>query len=200
MNNELDFRSVAVDLDSCPTVRRPPPPASFQPLKRTDFSELLRKLAGINTLSLVCSILCIVVDLIFSLIALGMGASNQLSCPIEARIPIYLIVSGCVNLVSLCFSVFACLMHHQGKDQTIGGFYAVACSAVLIILFQLFNFIWMIIGSVWIFKAFDAAQYDDNTQSTYCKASLYQYAVVMIILQYVLPFVLCCCKNIPFHF
>ena len=88
MTTDIDLRSITVDLNSCPTIEAQ---SSIQ-LETTDYSELLCKLAGINTSCFTCSIICIAFDLIFTLITLGIGASNQSSCPIEPRIPIYLIV------------------------------------------------------------------------------------------------------------
>lgn len=199
MTTGIDLRSIAVDLNSCPTVGRQQSSAIL--LETTDYSELLRKIAGINVLSITCSIVCIGFDLIFTLITLGMGASNQSSCPIEPRIPIYLIVFACVNLVSICFSIIACIIHNREKDQNMIGFYYVHCSAIIIIILQLFNFIWLIIGSIWVFSIFNDVQYiQANQLKTYCQANIYQFTIVSIILQYVLPIVLCCCKNIPFHF
>ena len=200
MMNTIDLRTIAVDLNACPSANGHPTSSPIQ-LESTDYSQLLRKLAGINTLSFACSLLCLVFDLIFTLIVLGMGATNQSTCPIESRIPIYLIVLGSVNLISLCFSLIACVIHHCGQDGNMMGFYCVHSSAVIIILFQLFNFIWMIIGSVWIFQIFNDVQYTYPSQTTtFCQGNVYQFAVVSLIFQYVLPLVLCCCKNIPFRF
>jgi hypothetical protein len=200
MTTGLDLRSISFDLNTCPNVGAQSSPASIQ-LEKIDYSELLRKLAGINVSSLTCSIICIVFDLIFTLIILGMGASNQSSCPVEPRIPIYLIVLGSVNLVSLCISTIACIIHNRDKDENMIGFYYVHCSATVIIILQLFNFIWLIIGSVWVFSIFNNVQYTQpNNLTTYCQESVYQFTVVSIILQYVLPIVFCCCKNVPFHF
>jgi hypothetical protein len=197
MTTGIDLRSISVNLNNCPSVGVQTPVR----LERTDYSELLRKIAGINSLSFSCSIVCIIFDLIFTLIMLGMGASNQSSCPIEPRIPIYLIILGSINLVSLCISTIACIIHYRELDRNVYGFYYVHCSAIVIILLQLFNFIWLIIGSIWVFEIFNAVQYTEVDQSTsYCQGNLYQFTVVSIILQYVLPIVFCCCKNMPFQF
>jgi hypothetical protein len=199
MTTGIDLRSIAVDLNNCPSVE-----AQAQTpvqLENTDYSELLRKVAGINALSFTCSIVCLIFDLIFTLIILGMGASNQSSCPIEPRIPIYLIVLGSINLVSLCISIIACIIHNRKLDRNVFGFYYIHCSAFIIIILQLFNFIWLIIGSIWAFEIFNTVQYTESDQTTsYCQGNIYQFTVVSIILQYVLPIVFCCCKNIPFHF
>ena len=202
MTNTADLRTIAVDLNDCPSASQNTSSAfSRLQFKGTNYSELLRKLAGINALSFTCSLICIAFDLIFTLVTIGMGASNQSACPMEPRIPIYLIVFGSVNLVSVCLSIGACVVHHRESDTEMFGFYCVHCSAVLIIVCQLFNFIWMIVGSIWIFGIFRDVQYTfANRSETFCQGTLYQYAVVSLIFQYVLPFVLCCCKNIPFHF
>ena len=168
--------------------------------EKFDLSLILRRLAGVNVFSLSCTSICIGIDLIFSLIALGMGAAHQGQCRIDQRIPIYLLVSGLVNVVSLLFSIVACTIHHLGKDENLRGFYTVTASSLLIILLQIFNFIWLILGSIWIFQVYTQVQYDDTTQMNYCKGQIYQYAVVTIILQYVFPLVFCCCKNIPVDF
>lgn len=199
MTTGIDLHSISVDLNTTPTIGARPSRLSIQ-LETTDYSEVLRKIAGINVLSLTCSIICIIFDLILTLIILGMGASNQSSCPIQFRIPIYLIVYGSVNLISIYFSISACIIHSRKKDKNMFGFYYVHCSAVIIIILQLFNFIWLIIGSIWVFSVFNDVQYAQTDQSnTYCQSNIYQFTVVIIILQYVLPLVLCCCKNIPFH-
>ena len=175
----IDLRSISVNLRSRPTNEGQP---STIELETTDYSELLRKFAGINTISLSCSIICIIFDLIFTFIILGMGASNHSSCPMEPRIPVYLIVYGCINLISLCFSVSASIIHKCRKDEIMCGFYFVHGSAIIIIILQLFSFIWLIIGSIWVFRIFNDVQYTQINQPTYCQGSIYQFTIVIIIL------------------
>ncbi|CAF5158771.1 unnamed protein product, partial [Rotaria magnacalcarata] len=92
---DLDLRSVEVDLNGSPIVKTEPSPIQ---LETTDYSKYLRKLAGVNVSSVKWTIICIALDLIYTMILLGMSASNQSSCPIEPRIPIYLIVYSSVSL------------------------------------------------------------------------------------------------------
>lgn len=168
--------------------------------ERLDLSLLLRRIAGINVVSVSCTSICIGFDLVFSVIALGMGAAHQGQCSVDQRIPIYPLIFGLVNLFSLCLTIFASIVHYREQDQTILGFYSVITSALLIILFQLFNFIWVICASVWVFSVYERVQYTDPTLPTFCKEQIYQYTLVTVILQYVFPLVICCCKNIPFDF
>ena len=201
-NTSLDHCQISFDLNKCPTVYSQRPSNTSIQSEPTDYSKLLRKIAGINILSFACTMICIIFDLVFTLIILGIGASNRSSCPIEPRIPMYLIVYGSINLLSLCFSICACLIYNQGKGEHILRYYCIHFSAILIILFQLFNFIWLIVGSIWVFSIFNDVQYikTDYSKNSYCQGSLYQFTVVAIILQYILPLIIGCCKNVPFHF
>jgi len=137
-------------------------------------------------------------DLIFTLIALVIGTSNISACPVEPRVPIYLVVSGTINLTSILFTIVGYFLHVKEKDENIIGFFYVTFSAIMIIIFQLVNFIWLILGTVWTFSVFNQVQYTNMNTNTYCQQNLYQYTEVSIILQYIVPIVICCCKNVPF--
>ena len=79
-------------------------------------------------------------------------------------------------------------------------FYYVHCSAIIIIILQLFNFIWLIIGSILVFRQLNDVQYTQLDQKTYCQENVYQFTIVSIMFQYILPIIYCCCKNVPYHF
>jgi hypothetical protein len=196
MRTELDLRSISVDLDLDSTVE---PQVRLSPIQvqTTDFSKYLRIIAGINTPSIPCAVICIAFDLIFTLITLTVGATNLLACPIEPRIPIYLVVLGSINLVSVCLTIVASFLHIKEKDDNIIGFFYVTLSAIIIIIFQLFNFIWLILGTVWLFSVFSQVEYTDMNNPNYCQQKIYQYTLASIILQYIIPILICCCKNLP---
>jgi hypothetical protein len=196
MNTELDLRSISVDLNSCQTTENQPITTSIR-VQTTDFSQYLRTLAGINTPSIPCAVICTAFDLIFTLITLVIGCSNVSACPIEPRVPIYLVVSGAINLASVLFTIVASFLHIKEKDDNIIGFFYVTFSAVIIMIFQLFNFIWLILGTVWLFSVFNEVQYANMNEQTYCQRNIYQYTLVSIILQYVIPVLICFCKNLP---
>jgi hypothetical protein len=198
MNSEMDLNSISVDVNSYPIFETP---SMLNPirLQTTDFGKILRRLAGINTSSIPCFVICIALDLIFTLITLVMGSTNISACPIEPRIPIYLIVSSTVNLVSIFFTIVASFLHIKEKDDNMIGFFYVTSSAIIIIILQLFNFIWAILGTVWAFSIFNQIDYDSSTNEiNYCQANIYRYTLISIILQYIIPIVLCFCKSGPF--
>jgi len=196
MNTELDLRSISVDLNPYQTVENQPTASSIR-LQTTDFSKYLRTIAGINTPSIPCTVICTAFDLIFTLITLVIGCSNVSACPIEPRIPIYLVVSGTINLASILFTIVASFLHIKEKDDNIIGFFYVTFSALIIIIFQLFNFIWLLLGTVWLFSVFSQVEYENMNEKNYCQGHLYQYTLVSIILQYIIPILICCCKNLP---
>ena len=189
--------SAHADLPSIELGFRSSAPQQHVATQTTDYSTYLRRLAGINTPSMACSAVSITLDLIFTLIALVVGTTNMQACPAEPRIPIYLVVLGTVNLVSIGFSIVGSIIHWRRKDKNLTGFYCVICSAITIIFFQVFSFVWLIVGSVWVFSIRSTVQYTTMNEGNYCQGNLYQYTFVSLIFQYILPWLICCCKNIP---
>lgn len=196
MANNLDIYSVEVNLKRS-SIDKSEPPSSPAILETTDYGYYLRKIAGVNVSFLTLTIICIVLDLAFSLIMLGMGASNQSSCPSEPRIPIYLIIYGIVNIVSLGISIIACVIHYQGKDENLIGFYWVHCSAVVIIILQVFNYSWLLVGSIWTFRIARNVQFIETDQLNYCDQNFYRFSVVSTTLQFISSCLFGYCKSLP---
>ncbi|CAF1051073.1 unnamed protein product [Rotaria sp. Silwood1] len=187
---------MSTDLNSFSSVENPFALDSME-LETTDFSKYLRKIAGIDAPYLPGTVICIGFDLLFTLITLVMGGLNFSSCPIEKRIPIYLVVVSTINLVMIILTVIGCYLHLKKKDDNLWGFFAITISAIIIIILQIFCFIWLVLGTVWTYSILNEVQYTQGNTQTYCQASLYRYTLISIILQYIIPIVLCCSKNIP---
>ncbi|CAF2005570.1 unnamed protein product [Rotaria magnacalcarata] len=164
-------------------------------LETTDFSKYLRNIAGIHVSYLPVAVICTGLDLIFTLITLVMGSTNMSECPIEPLIPIYLVVISTINLVMIILTTIAIILHMRKIDEDILAFFYVNSSAIVILILQLFSFIWLIFGSVWTFDIYNDVQYSQINQNNYCKSSLYKYTIVSIVLQYIIPFVLCGARN-----
>jgi hypothetical protein len=193
---DIDLRSVRVDMPTSPTIVTSTMTNRVK-LDTTDYSSHLRRVAGINTPYLPCGVISIALDMIFTLIGLVIGGSHFSSCPVEPRIPIYLIVTSTVNLVCIFLTGLAMYLHKKKKDERLHGFFCVVTSAGLILLLQLFNFIWVIVGSVWVFSIYPRVQYTQMSQPNYCHSNVYQYTFISVILQYILPCVLLCCRIAP---
>ena len=204
MSSELDVRSVSFDINVTPSPAPTPTLTNRShslliPVrtKTTDYGKILRTIAGINTPSLPCAVVCTAIDFLFTLITLVIGTSNLSACPVEYRVPIYLVVSATINLISMLFTIVAYTVHMKGKDEKMIGFFYVTISAVMIITLQLVNFIWLFLGTIWVFSVLNQVQFTNMNAANYCQVNLYQYAEVSVILQYIIPILVCCCKNIP---
>ncbi|XP_040184789.1 transmembrane protein 272-like isoform X1 [Rana temporaria] len=98
-------------------------------------------------------------------------------CPVEPKIPIYLIVSGAVYLAGFILYLL----------KTV----SVKCTCFLEIILSLFSLCWFTAGSIWVFSI-----YQDNRN---CDDIIYKFTFGVLILKYiVLTFIsaivcLCCC-------
>lgn len=197
MAQPMDINSISVDIDNSPTMEIQSP---VEPIRTetTDYSEILRRLAGIQAASVPCFTIYITLDFLFTMMTLVVGSANIHACPLEPMIPTYLVVSSVFNLLSIVLSAVACTFHLRGKDKDLMGFFFVIFASIAIIIIQIFRFIWLILGTMWVFKNFNQVDYNPfDEQSKYCQAGLYQYAMLAIILQYITPLISCCCKNFP---
>ncbi|XP_075044813.1 transmembrane protein 272-like [Mixophyes fleayi] len=104
------------------------------------------------------------------------GSMHVDNCPIEPKIPIYLIVAGVFHLVA-----FALL-----PLKLVGDRLAYAIESVM----ALFSFCWFIAGSVWVFRI-----YQENPRR--CNDLVYKFAFGILIFEYIflafLVAVICLC-------
>ncbi|KAM4617945.1 transmembrane protein 272-like [Discoglossus pictus] len=92
------------------------------------------------------------------------GSMHVDNCPVEPKIPIYLIVAGVVHLVA--FSLIPLKMAAEKVAYSIESFLG------------LFSFCWFIAGSVWVFRI-----YQDNPRG--CNDLVYKFAFGILIFEYI---------------
>ena len=116
------------------------------------------------------------------------GAKYKNDCPIEEKIPIYLIVAGAVgvfrNLISLC--------QRAKKSDRDGEEEEKKRNPVESIL-DCFLFAWFICGNVWIYHNYKEVTYNDSSSPSYCNETLYLFAFWITTATYILIGVMCCC-------
>ncbi|XP_034401029.1 transmembrane protein 272-like isoform X1 [Cyclopterus lumpus] len=130
----------------------------------------------------------VVVNIIWWMVmiaAIGLGATHLSRCPVQPNIPIYLIVLGASNLLSLSLTY---TRNNWGDDMA-----SIMCSACMAIL-HFFTFIWFFIGTSWIYPVYPP----DYTPGTlrHCHKTTYQFAFVVTTLVWVattLMFICSCC-------
>lgn len=111
------------------------------------------------------------------------GAKYKDECPIETKIPIYLIVGGSVgifrNLLSLCQRA---RKENEGEEKK--------KNPVESIL-DCFMLAWFICGNVWIYSNYEPSY--ENSSSKYCDKTLYLFAFWITTATYILLGTLCVC-------
>lgn len=99
-------------------------------------------------------------------------------CPVNEKIPRYLIVIGILGII---LSVLRCSRNIIGTKVVSKAvqpvpqmmFYILTCSIVVLLIFLL---AWLVGGYYWVFRSWDLVQYDFANQGDYCHPFLYRFA------------------------
>ncbi|XP_068701421.1 transmembrane protein 272-like isoform X1 [Montipora foliosa] len=148
--------------------------------------EFLKKLV----LILVGTIGCTIAIGLFMAIPIAMiviGAKYKNDCPLEDKIPIYLIVAGSVGVFRNLISLGQRSRSSNNDDDSDKR--RNPCSSVL----DTFLFIWFICGNVWIYRNYEPDNYTDPDAAGYCNKTLYLFAFWVTTATYIMMGVLCCC-------
>ncbi|KAM9340043.1 transmembrane protein 272-like [Symphorus nematophorus] len=120
--------------------------------------------------------------------AIGLGATHLNSCPVEPRIPIYLIVLGSASLIALTVTY----LRSAWDDGCV-----CILSSFCTILLHLYTFIWLITGSSWIYPIYPPNYTLGDKESRYCHRTIYLFAFIVTTLTWVSIAVMfvcgCCC-------
>jgi hypothetical protein len=144
-----------------------------------------------------CCTLCIVVPALFVIIAVVpikmiiVGSINTAHCPIQTKIPIFLIVSGVVALVSilLCIGIISI------KCADILYMFGVCLFYTKVVL-HIFWLIWIILGFVWLFDVTESVQYTNSSLSTYCDKNTFTSFRIYLPMQSAIAIVSICISGI----
>lgn len=121
--------------------------------------------------------------LVLNGIMLSMGIIKIHDCPIQPKIPLYMIVAGVIGIISKLLPLINRKLHWRIMD-------------VLVSVTYLFDFIWVILGSVWIYSIFKP---NFNPHGgLYCDETTYLMAFALVTLHWIflavfLVIALCCC-------
>lgn len=115
--------------------------------------------------------------------AIGLGAAHLNYCPVQPYIPIYLIVFGANNIISLTVT-YNCSTNKDSAIHILGS----VCMAIL----HMFSFAWLIAGTCWVYSVYPP----NYEKDLYCDKTTYQFAFVITTLVWVtlsLVFICGCC-------
>ncbi|CAF0931646.1 unnamed protein product [Rotaria sordida] len=148
-----------------------------------------------SLLSKVDSIVCLsflnvmnIISLAVPITMLTIGIVKRDKCPMEPRIPLFLIVTSAASIVwmtatlVLNFIKLCCVALLSNSIKT--KVYIIL--GIIIFLFCSLTMCWMIVGCVWVFPKKSSVQFTDSTAlSTYCDPLLYNFSFIILILQLV---------------
>lgn len=128
----------------------------------------------------------LILFLLLNAAMLIVGAIKNDDCPTERLIPIYLIVAGAVGVVSKLLPFINRKLN--SKILTIVAY-----------ILYLFEFIWMIFGSYWVFSKYKPVFDDNEDKQWYCNRTAYYLAFGLLTVNWVLlaiTIILICCAFI----
>ncbi|CAI8051732.1 hypothetical protein GBAR_LOCUS28310 [Geodia barretti] len=121
------------------------------------------------------------------------GAIYLDDCPDRRIIPIWLIVFGCVSLVQSFIDIGKRCFRKKNEGDEDGANrerYAGRSGNCLESILSFFLFIWIIIGSAWVFGYY--SRFNDCGEDC-CHPVPYIFSFVTLILIYTVSFMICCC-------
>ena len=209
--SERPFYQIAL-----PPSPSPPPiqyqirPASSQQIPSIHTHRKIKKKKYVqeNTVGL-CSTLCsgglgtvaALIYLSFCLalptVKLTLGIIHRENCPLNTRIPLYMIVSGACGLGLILLLLFSstCTFYRSLIRARKSTHKLMICSIAFARgtqgVIAIFLFIWFIFGNVWVFGAQVSLQTTDSTNNNYCDPILYRFAYYFLIFTYVFAIFLC---------
>ena len=138
-----------------------------------------------------------------SMLAIGVRYRDFFYCPIEPRISRFLIVGGSVSLIWIILTILlSILTMFFAYTRSIISIICVGILGLVIVVGQIFSFIWLIVGSVWTFSIRNRVEHQINYPfnfPVYCHKTLYQFTFAYLILIYILlALQICsrCCANV----
>ena len=122
-------------------------------------------------------------------------------CPNSNRIPIWLIVFGCVslaqtfvNICKRCTQQIAKSSRDHGEDDSSANSISRGGGCVESFLSG-FLFVWIIVGSVWVFSLYDDYKVSEEISSCpdCCHQVPYLFSFIVLLVIYTVGALFCCC-------
>ncbi|XP_036002318.1 transmembrane protein 272-like [Fundulus heteroclitus] len=119
---------------------------------------------------------------ILPIVQISIGAIYLDECPVQAKIPIYLIVSGVTELVLNFTSCMFCNIPDGDNWRKLKQ----GCTILKSIL-TMFFFCWFITGNAWIYSIYEPSYSKNATDvSSYCNKTVYLFSFWITTLVYIL--------------
>lgn len=125
----------------------------------------------------------LILFLLLNGIMLSVGIIKREDCPIQPKIPLYLMVAGAIGIISKLVPLINLKLQWRIVD-------------VLTSLIYLFEYIWVILGSVWIYSLYKPNF--NPSAGLYCDETVYLMGFSLLTLHWIflgifIVLALCCC-------
>ncbi|GMT19674.1 hypothetical protein PFISCL1PPCAC_10971, partial [Pristionchus fissidentatus] len=137
--------------------------------------------------ALVGGLVCLAISNIFSILIIVLGALNVDNCPVQPMIPIYLIVSGALAIVSSALRYYVNWKTMQARPDK---YEQPTLISVFVGISGLFGIVWLILGMVWTFGANPGYE---TASPRYCDYWTYMVSYVSFLVLFALLAASCCC-------
>lgn len=151
-------------------------------------------------------VLGLFLSLPLTVVVIGRHYRDPRHCPIQPRISLFLIVHGSVSIASVLFLMICIVLtvYLASRGSSMSIVLGILTVGVMILL-VIFSLIWLIVGSVWVFRVHNRVihEYDRIHHYylyTYCNPLLYRFTFVYIIISYMALAFQCCCSRLTAMF
>ncbi|UJR17227.1 hypothetical protein I4U23_004122 [Adineta vaga] len=128
-----------------------------------------------------------------SIASLWVGIARKSECPIQTKIPTWLIVYGSIGITTSLITIVGAIIKCLCCSSEVAEKGCDLCVKLINAPFGLFAFVWLILGSVWVFKVKPTVQFNDSMLNTYCEKQMFNFIFGIIIFSYSCIGLVCCC-------
>merc|ERR1711962_520646 len=134
---------------------------------------------GCISRELLFRIIGLVLGVIFTIIMIVVGATYMNNCPLQENVPIFLFVSGFANTILLLASFF---LHLHWKKEKFYSKFAVAFEFGVMVIF---NIVWNVAGSAWVFGVWTVYNSDVIDPTKQCHSAPYIFSFVLLVIYWI---------------
>uniref|UniRef100_A0A1I7WC36 Transmembrane protein n=1 Tax=Heterorhabditis bacteriophora TaxID=37862 RepID=A0A1I7WC36_HETBA len=178
----LDSSQLKMSLPSAPPIDMPPTYDEASRLNdNQDYIVLYLKFAAAVVLALLN---------IMPIMMIIVGSLNIHNCMVNSNIPIWLIVAGGCSLFRSAINFYYRFKNQEKRNRPL-------LIRLLESLVSMFIAVWFILGTVWVYWAYDHVSYNSLDTTNYCDQFTYVFSFVFITVSYAFMilscFCFCCC-------
>ena len=144
---------------------------------------------------------CMLIYSVLPVAQLVIGGSNQDSCTIQPKIPLWLIVNGgCGIALAVLKTVTSIADFIKKRKNPTGSHKSQALLGCINMLLGIFTLVWFILGNYWVYSVDSEVQYNEMVNpGTYCDKLVYLFAFWSITVSWIMIGLSCvCCCGVLF--